>query len=121
MKFLQLFKFQANLTLIPTLSEYKWFNNKRPNLGVSADINQLNVSMAIQLAAKWIQGKNKNDLIFNDRHVDEKFVKAINKCVCLGRFQKLERDKIKYFFDGAHTMESIQICVDWFKEQVLEE
>lgn len=77
--------------------------------------------MAIQLADRWMQGRFKRPLIINDHYVDEKFAKAINKCVCLGRFQKLEHDKVKYFFDGAHTVESIQICVDWFKEQVLDE
>ena len=92
---------------------------------MTAGINRLNISMGIQLASKWIQKTQSNlKISMNDEYntfVDEKFIKAINNCVCLGRFQKLEHDKTMFYFDGAHTMESIQICIDWFKDQVRKE
>ena len=33
-----------------------------------------------------------------------------------GRNQTLKRGAVTYFLDGAHTMRSMQACVDWFLE-----
>lgn len=34
----------------------------------------------------------------------------------LGRTQTLMRGSVTYFLDGAHTMRSMQACVNWFSE-----
>lgn len=33
-----------------------------------------------------------------------------------GRNQTLKHGDVTYFLDGAHTMRSMQACVDWFVE-----
>lgn len=33
-----------------------------------------------------------------------------------GRTQTLRHGAVTYFLDGAHTMRSMQACVQWFRE-----
>lgn len=37
-----------------------------------------------------------------------------------GRTQTLKHEEVTYFLDGAHTMRSMQACVQWFRETAAE-
>lgn len=42
---------------------------------------------------------------------------GIDKFCWPGRYQIIEMDNITYYLDGAHTIESMQSCVRWFKQK----
>lgn len=74
------------------------------------------------MSARWLRNRNlisenafKGDVL---RLVDNNFVDAFNKCQFEGRFQRIERESLTYFLDGAHTKESMEICTNWFMEQI---
>lgn len=43
-------------------------------------------------------------------------VQGLRNCRWPGRYQKIKADYAQFYLDGAHTKESMEICVDWFKE-----
>lgn len=82
----------------------------------------MNFSMALQIAACWLKNHDKisSNLFENGllRKVDEKFIDAFNKCQFEGRFQQISDGDLHFYLDGAHTIESIEICLNWYKQQV---
>ncbi|KAJ8038606.1 Folylpolyglutamate synthase, mitochondrial [Holothuria leucospilota] len=44
----------------------------------------------------------------------EEFKAGLRDCYWPGRCQQVERDKVTYYVDGAHTQRSIENCVEWF-------
>lgn len=78
--------------------------------------------MALQIAARWLRNRGKlPEKCFENRilkRVDQKSIDAIKKCQFEGRFQKISDGNLNFYLDGAHTMESIEICIDWYKKQV---
>lgn len=93
-----------------------------PDFKQTSEVNKLNFSLAAQLSARWLRSRNKlsNDVFNGDvlRAIDNNFVDAFNKCQFEGRFQRIERDGLTYFLDGAHTKDSMEICTEWFVQQV---
>lgn len=43
-------------------------------------------------------------------------VKALSDCYWPGRCQTLIYKNLTLYIDGAHTKDSVQLCIDWFKE-----
>ncbi|RHZ83232.1 hypothetical protein Glove_99g113 [Diversispora epigaea] len=89
------------------------------NIGLPGKHQLINVSLAIELCRIWL------DKVKNIKHYEPKippeFVPGIVKAKWPGRNQTLKLEKyhnITWFFDGAHTVESIQACTDWFEESV---
>lgn len=94
------------------------------HLGVGGKVQQLNASLAVHLAACWLD-KNCNMRILESLN-DEKyqlpasFVDGLEHCEWPGRFQissDPSHDSIVYFMDGAHTKESIQLAAEWFVQE----
>ncbi|KAH3796783.1 hypothetical protein DPMN_150354 [Dreissena polymorpha] len=44
-------------------------------------------------------------------------IKGLEECVWLGRNQVINVSGVCFYLDGAHTVESIQQCVEWFKTE----
>lgn len=74
------------------------------------------------MSACWLRNRNKisRDAFDGDvlHSVDKKFVDAFRRCQFAGRFQRIEKDHLTLFLDGAHTKESMEICTSWFKKQI---
>jgi hypothetical protein len=45
---------QCQLTVVPALADYEWRNSVAPKLGVDSLVQNLNASLAIQLAHSWL-------------------------------------------------------------------
>ena len=56
-------------------------------------------------------------LFFNHLHV---FL-GLSECKWPGRFHTVKRPGITYYFDGAHTMESVLEAFKWFRQHAAEE
>lgn len=118
--------FQAKLYIIPPFSDYQWSNHSTVN-NLFNEVQQLNASMAIQLSWNWLRHNSKivknTDLIelLPTYHfkpflkVTSDFVTGLENFSWPGRFQILQRKKQRLFIDGAHTLESLKVCFDWFK------
>lgn len=46
--------------------------------------------------------------------IDPKTYRGIKACVWPGRVQVIRKNNFKYFLDGAHTTDSIELCAKWF-------
>uniref|UniRef100_A0A182PUN0 tetrahydrofolate synthase n=1 Tax=Anopheles epiroticus TaxID=199890 RepID=A0A182PUN0_9DIPT len=108
---------KANLFVVPPrLNVYQWA--KQPQLlKETCNIVELNTSLAIQIATSWINkirsGTSQKSLPFL---VTEPTVDGIDSCFWPGRLQRIFYDtKKNLFLDGAHTVESIELCAHWFK------
>uniref|UniRef100_A0A8D8TKL0 tetrahydrofolate synthase n=1 Tax=Cacopsylla melanoneura TaxID=428564 RepID=A0A8D8TKL0_9HEMI len=102
-------------------------------------IKSVNISLAIQLAFLWMFKMNKSGtlsgqvnqmidklLATQHRHslplgpgfeIDSKTYRGIKQCVWPGRVQVVYKNKLKYFLDGAHTIDSLEICSHWFQNK----
>lgn len=93
-----------------------------PDFTQTSEVNRVNFSLATQLSARWLRNRNKiSEDVFDGevlRCVDEKFVDAFRRCQFDGRFQQINNDRLTFFLDGAHTKESMEICTNWFQNQI---
>uniref|UniRef100_A0A1B6DJU4 Folylpolyglutamate synthase n=1 Tax=Clastoptera arizonana TaxID=38151 RepID=A0A1B6DJU4_9HEMI len=117
----------CELFVAPCLEEYNW-RGREINLGLQGDVQKLNASLALQMTNAWMLTKsmkeNKNAMKEEIRRASKGFTVnnasyyGLKECKWPGRNQIIERISSKYphtyFLDGAHTVESIQQCVEWF-------
>ncbi|KAG0033245.1 Folylpolyglutamate synthetase [Podila clonocystis] len=85
-------------------------------VGLAGHHQVANAALATALCRIWVE-KVLGDKV--DDVVPQEFVKGIASARWPGRGQIMVRNnrpKITWFFDGAHTAESIQVCADWFKD-----
>lgn len=127
--------FKCPLTVAPAYKTYTFPSTERVLLPIDVEAYQTNASLAIQLAHAWMRITKpvyrKNGLIkqaVNGQNgvttpVLENIVKCVTKetmsgltsCKWPGRYQVVDSDYAKFYLDGAHTKESMEICADWFK------
>ncbi|KAF6207281.1 hypothetical protein GE061_018522 [Apolygus lucorum] len=102
---------KAELRLVPDIETY---NLDAAKLTLT---HRLNSSLAIQLAHSWMKWREngpKSDLIKMARDLDDKTLKGILACTWRGRFHTVHRGRHIFYLDGAHTVESTQLCAKWF-------
>ncbi|CAO3618377.1 unnamed protein product [Cunninghamella blakesleeana] len=114
-------------------------------VGLAGIHQRYNALVAISLAKKWLE--ECRGIQFKENEVvPEGFIKGLEKVVWPGRGQVLTVDKSKYaskinhnnnsdnnnnnnqqqqhsspltwYLDGAHTVESLDVCTQWFKDTV---
>lgn len=113
---------QANLQFIPELSAYK-FDDQDAVAKIARNPTKLrNSSLAIQLSYDWIRKNphkvpksiceyaNASDSLTLPAEVSD----ALLNCFWAGRCQILRYKNIIFYIDGAHTMDSLQLCMNWF-------
>ncbi|XP_059619847.1 folylpolyglutamate synthase, mitochondrial [Phlebotomus argentipes] len=111
---------KAILTVVPDFSTYTF--NHMPRSNVETKVQRLNTSLAIQLSNDWLQHYRLTRL---PRKVN--LVKSISEEISLGientrwpgRCQMIPFHKRRIFLDGAHTVESIQVCAEWFADKTV--
>lgn len=125
--------FQCSLTEIPEFNKYKFQNGTK--LSIQLEAYRMNASLAVQLSHAWMRKvrKNSNDgtkqMICNitsnaQKDKDGLLVDMLCKETVIGlketkwpgRYQVIKTDYATFFLDGAHTKESMAICVKWFKD-----
>lgn len=82
-----------------------------------------NASLAIQLSYDWIRKnpqKLKHKSLYHKLNSSDgltlpiEFTEALLNCYWPGRCQTLCHRNMTLYIDGAHTIDSLQLCVDWF-------
>lgn len=104
-------------------------------LGMQGAVQHINASLALQLTNTWLKQvkchedvyMTYSDEIMNDEssyiplqmaetyNINTETRDALENCVWPGRFQTLEKGKITFYLDGAHTLQSIKHCARWFE------
>ncbi|CAF0706126.1 unnamed protein product [Brachionus calyciflorus] len=126
----------APICIVNNVDKYVDLSSKNIDLGINGKVQYLNSQLALQITNYWIQTQtqknfNKNQWIEqNIKEVSEQGIpilqpivvlddlrkEGITSCKWPGRNQIIESDNknIKYYLDGAHTVESIEQFLNWF-------
>uniref|UniRef100_A0A1A8EZ40 Folylpolyglutamate synthase n=2 Tax=Nothobranchius korthausae TaxID=1143690 RepID=A0A1A8EZ40_9TELE len=97
------------------------------SLGLAGRHQRSNASLALQLSHTWLQKRcgpggtftgpeNRSGSRAPSFHLSPIMVKGLANTEWAGRTQTLKHGAVTYFLDGAHTMRSMQACVEWFRE-----
>nr|CAG8556275.1 6320_t:CDS:10 [Entrophospora candida] len=133
------------ITLGDTIDKIAWhkggiFKSNVPALTVEQPEAALNIlkKRAQDINAPFVRINSFNEEILGDiklglagKHqysnaalaveLSKEFIKGLNQVNWPGRSQTIKLDKypgVTWFFDGAHTLESLQACMDWFKDNM---
>lgn len=79
---------------------------------LSAPVQRLNCSLAIQLASKFLQLKGSEILDADD------ISKGIDGFSWAGRFEVIDKGSSRWFLDGAHNTLSLEQVAEWFAKNV---
>ncbi|KAF1377181.1 hypothetical protein PFLUV_G00197940 [Perca fluviatilis] len=121
-------KMRCPLWVCPDLEDYQ--TDCVPlRLGLAGQHQRSNASLALQLSHTWLQKRCLPDKSFSSTSVENTgvlqvttfkpspiMIKGLADTEWPGRNQTLKHGAVTYFLDGAHTMRSMQACVDWFRE-----
>ncbi|XP_030598401.1 folylpolyglutamate synthase, mitochondrial [Archocentrus centrarchus] len=116
------------LWVCPQLEDYQ-ADCEPLRLGLAGQHQRSNASLALQLSHAWLQRRCLPGDSFPSTTVKDggtlqaaafspspMMVKGLADTVWAGRTQTLKHGEVTYFLDGAHTMRSMQACVQWFRE-----
>lgn len=113
--------------MVPNFSDYKYHDEKLLNKIALNPTKLRNTSLAIQLSYDWIR-KNPEKIANKSicKHLNssdggltlpKEIADALLNCYWPGRCQILIYRNITLYIDGAHTVDSLKLCVDWFNSQ----
>lgn len=107
------------LYTVPPLEEYQW-NQHEMTLGLAGKVQLKNASLALQLSHAFLNPSNYKQTNFPSMASPFQILTPDALGLALatwpGRSQILKRKGTSYYIDGAHTPESIEACIDWFKQ-----
>ncbi|KAG0042713.1 Folylpolyglutamate synthetase [Gryganskiella cystojenkinii] len=106
----------ASLQIAPGFSEEEIKNVK---IGLAGKHQIANAALATAMCRTWIEKVLGEKIGEIGSTLPRSFIRGLENARWPGRGQILIRDdkpKITWFFDGAHTAESIRVCADWFKD-----
>ncbi|XP_043275007.1 folylpolyglutamate synthase, mitochondrial isoform X1 [Venturia canescens] len=105
----------CSLSFVEPLQKYTWPNGETPKLGILGDFQAYNASIAVSMARTWMNFNSmKKRLSFSF----DTAASALSRCQWPGRTQILRGEKIDFYLDGAHTIESIECGAKWFAESI---
>lgn len=115
---------QATVHTVPPFDYYQFLDETQFRQIASNPTVKLNASLAIQLSYDWIR---KNPLKIRDQNLLSRIdgptlpsviVDGLINCYWAGRCQALVHLGNKIYIDGAHTVDSLDVCIDWYRQSV---
>ncbi|XP_052856080.1 folylpolyglutamate synthase, mitochondrial [Drosophila gunungcola] len=85
------------------------------------DVIRLNASLAIQLAGDWLSQAReplRQEHAANEIRMDPQLLHGLTSAHWPGRCQLVEWQGLRLHLDGAHTLESMAVCTEWFEKSV---
>ncbi|CAL8276324.1 unnamed protein product [Merluccius merluccius] len=123
---------ECPLWVCPELEDYQ-VDGGHLQLGLAGQHQRSNASLALQLSHAWLQRRCLQGQYFPSTHLEGPRIplataftpspimtKGLADTVWAGRTQTLKHGAVTYFLDGAHTMRSMQACVNWFQDAVVQ-
>lgn len=96
--------------------------NGSVKLGLSADFQKINASVAIAAAAAHLRALGHSSIPDPTKtaHIDlpQEFVRGLEQVRWSGRCEVRREKNLAWHIDGAHTLESIEVTGRWFAEQI---
>ncbi|XP_055594336.1 folylpolyglutamate synthase, mitochondrial [Uranotaenia lowii] len=110
---------QAHFTVVPDFDSYQW--QRKPKLSTNNEAIKINTSLAIQIALNWMS-HTRPELLSCSKNttagipvLSEQVSAGIESCFWPGRCHQIQVGNRRLFLDGAHTVESVEICAKWFE------
>ncbi|BFZ05785.1 hypothetical protein BsWGS_08824 [Bradybaena similaris] len=101
-------------------------------LGIAGAKQVENASLAVHLCNMWEQNHTPGQRMvqypptsassiedipkLDIADLDAATIQGLSSCVWPGRAQTVHSGGVTYYLDGAHTKESMEVCVQWFEE-----
>lgn len=114
----------ATLFVVPPTEDYFQENEKYSRYWPTFNhVIKLNGSLAIQLASDWLSRQSKDPVTPknwspNEVYMDEVVLEGILNTYWPGRCQLVDWRGMRLHLDGAHTLESMAVCTDWFAKSI---
>lgn len=89
-------------------------------LGLAADFQKTNASLAIAIAAAHLRALGHNDIPDNitTDPLPTPFITGLEQVQWPGRCETRHERNITWYIDGGHTLESIDVAAKWFASQI---
>lgn len=118
----RLFPPQALLRYVPDNAEYHCSDRAVWNDICSNPAKALNLSLAIQLTFDWIKRhqvkiRNKNlvaQITKSSTFVADEILMGLQRSTLTGHCEVVQFANKTFYFDSAHTIESIDVVAKWF-------
>lgn len=123
---------KAPLFLALSLSQYT--PSQEIKLGIPGEHQFSNASLAMALSKTWLEQKKRPDSIKSlnlkpgfhlnenppfELSITQQEIKALKETFWPGRCQTIQLEEgLTLYLDGAHTSESLNACIAWFKNVV---
>lgn len=78
---------------------------------LSAPVQRLNCSLALQLVGRFLQLKN-SDYVLNAGDIS----RGVDSFSWIGRFEVIDNGSSQWFLDGAHNTLSLEQAAEWFSK-----
>lgn len=115
---------QATVHTVPAFEHYKFSGEAQLRQVASNPTKKLNASLAIQLCYDWMR-RNPHKITdqtllsrIDGPTLPSVIIDGLVNCYWPGRCQALTHRGNAVYIDGAHTIDSLGICVDWFRRSV---
>jgi folylpolyglutamate synthase len=96
--------------------------NNQVKLGLSAEFQKVNASVAIAAAAAHLRTLGHTSIPdpATCAHIDlpQEFVRGLEQVRWAGRCEIRRENNLAWHIDGGHTLESIEVTGRWFAEQI---
>ncbi|XP_017870143.1 PREDICTED: folylpolyglutamate synthase, mitochondrial [Drosophila arizonae] len=109
----------AQLFEVPQAEELFALNQRSDYLNSCNDYVRLNGCLAIALAYDWLRqstGRLHRDYPLNWLQLTDEVLHGINQANWPGRCQLVNYENMRIHLDGAHTVESIRVCCNWYQK-----
>ena len=102
------------------MDTFKPERNQPNSMCLRNEVLKLNASLAVKVAYQYLKKQHyfPKNVNFCDFFNDKRTQFGLLNCNWPGRYHQLEHKNINFHLDGAHTDESIQLCVEWFKNMI---
>ena len=93
-------------------------------LGLSADFQKTNASLAISVAAAHLRALGHSSIpdptLGAPIDLPPEFVRGLERVKLSGRCEVRRENNLLWHLDGGHTLESIELAARWFAERLVE-
>jgi folylpolyglutamate synthase len=107
---------QKNGSPLRFVHKHQQIVSKTWPLGLQGDFQQMNASVAFDVASKWLSDRG---YAADSPDCLSRIARGLELVQWPGRCETRQQGRIKWCIDGAHTLESILLAGKWFASQVL--
>ncbi|CAI6335985.1 unnamed protein product [Periconia digitata] len=109
-------------TALHAIQVHPALSNNEIKLGLSAEFQKINASVAIAVAAAHLRSLGHTSIPDPTKtpHIDlpSQFIRGLESVRWPGRCEVRREPEIAWHIDGGHTLESIEVTGRWFAEQM---